>query len=144
MEDEGSGDRRRAAEALVSPPPRAKTVTIPEARDFIIPHAADQCRCSGFEVAEGTRPFLSVSLSLSADLDRRLSISHRCFLAVTARGFADGFVGARTSQRWRWRPVRGRAAGHAGLHPEERRAAQGRAARALLLRLATARGTWRR
>ncbi|PWZ57725.1 Kinesin-like protein KIN-14R [Zea mays] len=62
MEDEGSGDRRRAAEALVSPPPRAKTVTIPEARDFIIPHAADQCRCSGFEVAEEGSPTGSSAL----------------------------------------------------------------------------------
>lgn len=75
MEDEGSGDRRRAAEALVSPPPRAKTVTIPEARDFIIPHAADQGRCSGFEVAEGTRPFLSVSLSLRRSRPAALDFS---------------------------------------------------------------------
>jgi len=46
----------------------------------------------------------------------------------------------------RRRSVGGRDAGHAGLHPEKRRAAQGRAARALLrLSLAAAaRRTWRR
>lgn len=89
MEDEGSGggrspgqdgDRAKAVVALApfASPRRAKTVRMSEARDFIIPCAADQGRSSGFDVAEGNSP-ATAPLFLSADLDRRLSISHLCF-----------------------------------------------------------------
>lgn len=57
MEDEGSGGRSRGPDGLAiapsSPPPRAKTVRMSEARDFIIPYAADQGR---FDVGQRTRP----------------------------------------------------------------------------------------
>ena len=174
MEDEGSGgrspgqdgDRATAVVALApfSPPRRAKTVRMSEAFDFIIPYAANQGRSSGFDAGEGTRPFhppplLCFSPRISTGGSRFLISVF--FAAVATRAFAGGLVGsgagARTRQRRRRRrlgvaarrrSVRGRAAGHAGLHPEERRAAQGRAARALLrlslAAAATARSTWRR
>ncbi|ONM32818.1 Di-glucose binding protein with Kinesin motor domain [Zea mays] len=79
MEDEGSGGRSRGPDGLAiapsSPPPRAKTVRMSEAREFIIPYAADQGR---FDVGQQGSPEASAGAAQDTpDYIRRGAARHR-------------------------------------------------------------------